>query len=875
MRTNIKSSLALPFGLLLLLACGGGGGASGGITLSAPSAEVVEGFNLAVEAASPDPKNTLLVWTSSDLGIATVDSNGLVLGCTVGTVVIAARAPATGERGTIELRVVPDAEFSTQLPVDMANLAPSVERTSTIERCEVTIGLTGIAARVAKGYCRRYHQLRLPGAGRRGRTGEPELPDYTLQFAIPVDPTTKERATWTVTVERESPLTYPDIRPWPLQPLHWMTGETQGGVEPFVVDEAAYAMQTEQPDQTWWAEAVELGNLPVLRVRVTPLRYLASSRVLEVFETTRVVVTFEGAGPLEMPRPLGDYKGIQERRADEHLAETLCNHELLTPITHIELKHSLPPHDVIGFMDLPFDMLILTRKALEAPARRLARWRQDDGTRVWLAVLDETLYPDADAIFDAVATLYESNIVAIESGGHAYVTQALLIFGDVEHIPTFEGLREGDADVPTEAHPQNVLVTGTDVPYSSPHDGLPPGLFVHGRISVEDAAQGEAVVDKIVAYESRSAGEAPNRAAVYGHFQDGAAPLGSVSGTVTFTSGSRVVEGVATTFRTQLVIGDLIRPNTGTDIEEGDWPVRVANIVDDLTLQLEQPWPSADARTEDGLQVAREDRREDVPLLTPAERVWAFWKTHGVSAGWGYTRTLGAAPTPTPQWDYEGSVLRLDLRTSSWAPDASTIATRWAEGLSGVVLYSGPGDPTQWLEGTFPATLVTPYGPGAGPWYPIVFAMNGYGGYFDSESDRVWVWNKATRAADLVLNTPAAGHWPQHDVCFCEHVLRVPGGGAVAAIGASRGTNARINDQLIDLCIDDMYDDYPVHPIYRLDHSPMERLGYVYGSSIYRVWEWLFCVERDPDVWDYVAQTFHLFGDPMLRIRPPRQAVDD
>ena len=151
---RFQPPFALSLSLLVLFACGGGGGdtdgTGGGITLFAPSSEVVAGFSLDVVAASSDPKNATLVWTSSDLRTASVDQDGRVLGCAEGLVTIAARSPATGAPGTIELRVLPDTDFNHQLPIDGTPFAPTVERACTVERCEVTLRLTGIAATVVQ-----------------------------------------------------------------------------------------------------------------------------------------------------------------------------------------------------------------------------------------------------------------------------------------------------------------------------------------------------------------------------------------------------------------------------------------------------------------------------------------------------------------------------------------------------------------------------------------------------------------------------------------------------------------------------------------------------------------------------------------------------
>jgi hypothetical protein len=856
---------AAVIGLLLLVGC------REGIILSAPSDELVEGFCLDVKATPTDCKDHELVWSSSDTLVASVDQEGRVLGCAPGQVEISARSADTGAVGTLALRVVPDEEFNTQLPVAAAPFAPTFERSCSLDRCEVNLHLSGIAATVAKARFRRYHQLELPQAGTLGEVGCPELPFFTLYFAIPLVRETHAPATWSVDVERELPMTYEGIRPWPHQPPWWIDGQSEeaDAPPPFVVDEASYEAEEAWPPLTYAVDTVVVGNLPLLEVKVVPLRYLPAERVLELHQTTRVVVSFQSDGELVMPRPVGDYKGIQERGADELVSVYVQNRELLDPVSSGDLTSTLPPYDTVDLTDMPFDLLIVTRPALIEPARRLARYRQDHGTRVWLASVSEAAYPDADAILDMIQTFDDINRLEETGGFRPHAMRAVLLFGDVEHIPTFEGLTMRTRELPGPGD-DPVPVAATDLPYSTLRGIDWRADVALGRISVDDDAEGHVVVDKIEAYEGIPADQYPHHMAVYGYFDDEAEQRTILAGAFTFGhEDDRVLGDWYDSFLGQVHPGDLVRPDETIEACEGSWHARVRS-VSRMELQLWAEWPGESAWY-DSLQVAFQDGQDDWRFLRAAERVRDFMSDLGVTVRFGYNRNEEPAPAPAPERDYDGTDLPPDLLDYAWDCDAADIMANWAEGLDGIVLHSDHGAPEGWNHPWIRSWDLIPLG-AAGVWYPIVFSINCSSGYFDSETDRIYVWNGSE--AELVVNDATAGYWSQHDESFCEELLRFDGGGAVAAVGASRGTSSKFNDALIDGLFAAFYTEYDRGVI---PEGPGTRYAYEYlgdavraGKFRMRTWTASATGGNSPKQAEYNLQAYNLFGDPMLRIRPPR-----
>ena len=129
----------------------------------------------------------------------------------------------------------------------------------------------------------------------------------------------------------------------------------------------------------------------------------------------------------------------------------------------------------------------------------------------------------------------------------------------------------------------------------------------------------------------------------------------------------------------------------------------------------------------------------------------------------------------------------------------------------------------------------------------------------------------------LVENTLAKGYWSQHDESFCEEALRFPDGGGVAIVGASRGTTARFNEKLIQNLFGAMYREYAGGTVLRESDFwiAFERMGDVFRFGRFGMVSWLASPSGlgKPTAAFYNQQAYHLFGDPMLRVRPPRRNV--
>jgi len=182
-------------------------------------------------------------------------------------------------------------------------------------------------------------------------------------------------------------------------------------------------------------------------------------------------------------------------------------------------KPALSPPDRTRLADSPFDMLIVTRPVLREQAERLARWRQAEGTRVHLAVLGDTDYPDWESIRDYIVRIDNSNRLDIGVLSPP-VMSSVLIFGDADIIPPCQGMLERGTGPAPDIPGSSVSIVGTDLFYSALRgDGEMPDIAI-GRLSVDDTIQAEAIVDKIISYESGAPEEIPEHMAVYGYFDD-------------------------------------------------------------------------------------------------------------------------------------------------------------------------------------------------------------------------------------------------------------------------------------------------------------------------------------------------------------------
>lgn len=822
------------------------------------SVEVPLGSEFALAVTSSDLLDKSFRCVPDDPLVARADSSGVLYGLTLGTTSLKVSGRHSGASATVDVSVIAPPGFNATLPEDPGQVQPTLEYMSTISHVECTLHLPGIAASIGPDVQDLYHRIQIPGAERTLDPGKPELPAFTFYAAIPQDAQTGELAQWAITISPELKQQYEGVHVYPAQPPAWIENTKRRDQRPlFERDDEAYQSSTHYPGWDYQTDVFQMGNLSVLKIRVFPAQFVAAEDRLILARRFRIQIDFSGVPSPVLPYIVGDYKGSQETGAEEWLATEMLNGDLVPLATANTLNRALMEIDRAHIRDDAFELLIVTRPELYSQARRLARWRQDSGTRVYLASLDSSDYPDAERLRDFIKELDYLNRVPTGTTPEPAAMSAILLFGDVELVPAHQGMNYRGQPTPTGFF-DYVLTVETDLPYATLRGGDYEPDVALGRISVDNRDEAKAVVDKIIRYESRAPGDHPAHAATYGYFDDVIWPIAWLLTRLDFTLGSPVVHGVGEGFIGNVLPGDYLA--AATSPAEGPPWYRVEDVVSDSELLLSRPYLEAPTRGGDYGGIGRQDGQDDWEFFVGAERVRDFLADEGVTVRFGYNRNDG----PDPLADFYGDALPAEILAYSWDAGPGTIQTNWRQGLEGLVVHCDHGLLSGWHHPNFemrdpdtdPGHMVSMDNPDSA-FYPIVFSMNCDSGWFDNETDTV-------RFPAGLVQIPQTG--PKNE-CFCERALRFPDGGAVAVIGAARGSDADANDRLLDGLMAALYPTYAEGSIstWRLRPS-FDRLGPAFRWGMFHQGNWL----GDDEVRrEYNLEIFHLHGDPMLKVNLP------
>ena len=653
------------------------------------------------------------------------------------------------------------------------------------------------------------------------------------EFVIPRDSATKQAAQFQVTVTKRDIETLEGVVPYPAQPPAWLDDlsavvsqkqavETPPPDRPaFAIDEAAYSDAMPYPGKDYDTETYTMGDLDVV-----------------------------GGGDIVAPSIIGDYTGTTPLDVvnEVRLPSRFENRNSITMLGEAELTTQLPDRDFELIQDEYFQLLILTSPDLYDEARRLAEHRQAEGWRVFLGNVQSG---DWEYVRETIEYLWDHNVLEF-SGVTLHPLRALILFGDTEHIETCPGMNYRGLARP--ANPaESVSIVGTDNRYATLEGGDYIPEFPVGRISVDDIAEAEAVVSKIIFYESRIGLVPPHNMATYSYFQEEPTSWFALDGDVTFTVGSTVVTGEGTYFEGAFypsIYADYIRIQGGYDGYD-TWS-RVNVVISERRLELMSPFngPSDVTGT---AEIGYLDGRDNWEFVKGAERVRQFMLDRGCLVRFGYTRSRG----PVPLRAFDGSPLPDDLLTYLWNCTTADIQLRWRQGIDGIVLHADHGTRSGWIDPHFRSGDVVSRSAPLMGFDPIVLNMNCSSGWFDNETDmRAWGDGLDRADADTGANSE----------CQSEMLLRQPNGGAVAVIAAIRGSDAGRNDKLIDGIFGAFYSDYEEGTMAgRTDHTAFTRLGEVFWAAKMHQMPYM----GDETYMQYNMEIYHLFGDPLLRLNLP------
>jgi hypothetical protein len=141
------------------------------------------------------------------------------------------------------------------------------------------------------------------------------------------------------------------------------------------------------------------------------------------------------------------------------------------------------------------EYLIIYGAAFEAPARRLQVWKQKLGLRTAIVPVAAILAEEDDQHGNPIGQI--KAYIRARRRAHRSPLRYVLLFGDVQTIPTEERQRPGEADPP--------LFDTTDYYYFTHRDAREGECLLPwvagGRIPARTAEEGLAVVDQIIRYE--------------------------------------------------------------------------------------------------------------------------------------------------------------------------------------------------------------------------------------------------------------------------------------------------------------------------------------------------------------------------------------
>ena len=358
-------------------------------------------------------------------------------------------------------------------------------------RVRVSLPLPTFAAHQVGGS--EYQQMLMEGAGETGDEGKPGLPILGQFFGVP------EGADVSVSVNGTSGYDLGGVKLFPHQPDPVDQGApgqpplSDFLEDPFVKSKRAYRSRRPFPAQP--ADGALLGKMRDLNVGGVDIaggRYTAKTGKLHVFTSLDVTVNFGGGNQ----GTFGDATILNspwEGYFARNYGRTVVN-----AATVAEKLRFGPAKPFCGE-----DMLVVTSPALKPAADNFANARKAAGyhPRVVLVGSDPG---QIGSTVNAIQTYILGELNAECEVRPSYV----VLFGDTSHVPTWHvpckyGVETPDCDI------------ASDLPYSL---NAPADLFADvmlGRIPAPDLDSANAVVNKIVGYETTA--PAPGGDDFYSH----------------------------------------------------------------------------------------------------------------------------------------------------------------------------------------------------------------------------------------------------------------------------------------------------------------------------------------------------------------------
>jgi hypothetical protein len=325
-----------------------------------------------------------------------------------------------------------------------------------------------------------YQQIFMEGAGETSAEGKPGLPTLSKFFAVP------EGADVSVTVNRASGYDLDGVDLYPHQPDpvdRRLPGEPPASTfleDPFVKSKRAYRSRKSFPAKA--ADADVLGKMRDLRiggVELAGARYKPKSRKLHVYTSIDVTVNFGGGNQ----GTFGD--GTQIGSPWEAYFARNYGRLVVNAEAALGKLNFGPAKPFCGE-----DMLVVTSPALKPAADSFANARKAAGyhPRVVLVGADP-------GQIGTTPNQIQAYILGELNADCEVRPSYVVLFGDTSHVPTWHPPCKENGDASECSIP-------SDLPYSL---NFPSDLFADvmlGRIPAPDLDSANAVVSKIVGYET-------------------------------------------------------------------------------------------------------------------------------------------------------------------------------------------------------------------------------------------------------------------------------------------------------------------------------------------------------------------------------------
>ncbi|MEA2448193.1 MAG: hypothetical protein QOG63_125, partial [Thermoleophilaceae bacterium] len=340
-----------------------------------------------------------------------------------------------------------------------------------------------------------YEQMLMDGMGETGGVGEPGLPRVEKFVGVPVG------ADVSVQVNGTEGYDLPGVNLFPHQqspvdkPVASAPGAPDEGVfanKPFSKDGNAYKSTKPFPAVPASGDAVGMmRDLRIGDVGMTGGRYTPKRKKLHVFTSLDVTVNFGGASSGKFGDPQ-DFENPWDVYFNRNYRKAVINFDAVSANLG-DLK--VNPQSFCGE-----EMLVITDSALQPAANTFANARRAAGIDARV-VLTGAGAGQAGTTNTEIQTFIRGELNDPACSRHpSYV----VLLGNTAHVPTFlVECAAGAGFHPDPAHPDAYCDIASDLPYSL--NGVGSDLFADvelGRIPARDLAEANAVVNKVVNYET-------------------------------------------------------------------------------------------------------------------------------------------------------------------------------------------------------------------------------------------------------------------------------------------------------------------------------------------------------------------------------------